>query len=337
MELPDWLRGIALLGYDGLDYRVLVVNAGGQLEVLIVGKDSEGNFRVLRTDDAGRLIMQLRGRDGNQLVVDSSGFMTTVIKGYDGAALRTVKVDSDGHLSAFVIDSTDAWGRMLQVGNAELAARLGSPVVYEQRGRVAMMESFEYGMQRWQFVGLGTGSSAAIDPTLCVTGGYSVRLTGGSDGAMGALIEWSGGCLTTTRVGVEMSFSFRDPVDKCDIRVTVWDGTTRHSGALRLDQTNADLYVRTGETTWTKVADVFVRTETEWIFNRLKVVVDLSTGLYVRGYLDNQEFDLSAYSIWTGADAIAPRAVVSVYMYSEAGENRTMNVDDIILTVAEPA
>ena len=35
MELPDWLRGIILLGHDGTEYRVVSLDEDGQLGVVL--------------------------------------------------------------------------------------------------------------------------------------------------------------------------------------------------------------------------------------------------------------------------------------------------------------
>ena len=120
-ELPDWTRGVVLLGHDGTTYRVLAVDTSGQLYVLTVGEDSSGNPRVLATDNAGQLIMVPRGQNGNYLAVDANGYLGAIlkaaadvnvqgsvpvdqnekdreVKGSDGATLRTVAVDSNGQL-----------------------------------------------------------------------------------------------------------------------------------------------------------------------------------------------------------------------------------------------
>jgi len=122
MELPDWLRGIVLLGRDGLEYRVVGVDADGYLgvilkaaaEVTIPGdvnvtqedsirqmQGAEGlNLRTVAVDANGQIIMVPRGSTGNYLGVDADGYMTTVIKGAAGAVLKTLIADDDGRLIA---------------------------------------------------------------------------------------------------------------------------------------------------------------------------------------------------------------------------------------------
>lgn len=120
-ELPDWTRGVVLLGHDGSDYRVLAVDTSGQLYVLTVGEDESGNPRVLACDNAGQLITVLRGQNGNYVNVDSNGYLGVILKavpdvnipgsvsvdqnskdreiqGSDGQTLRTVAVDANGQL-----------------------------------------------------------------------------------------------------------------------------------------------------------------------------------------------------------------------------------------------
>jgi len=120
-ELPDWTRGVVLVGHDGSTYRVLAVDTGGQLYVLTVGANEEGNPKVLACDDAGQLITVLRGKDGNYVSVDENGYLGVILKaapdvnvpgsvtvdqnekdremkGADGETLRTVAVDANGQL-----------------------------------------------------------------------------------------------------------------------------------------------------------------------------------------------------------------------------------------------
>ncbi len=142
---PDWTRAFLLLGKYGETYLPVLLDASGNLYAVFKGDKGGGDLVNIKVDANGQLIMIPRGQNGNYLVVDASGYLTTVIKGDYAGALRTVKLDDQGRLSAFVIDSQDAWGQMLQVGNAELAARLGSIVRFDKRGIVMLMDNFDSG------------------------------------------------------------------------------------------------------------------------------------------------------------------------------------------------
>ena len=101
-ELPDWLRGIVLLGRDGAEYRIVGVDEDGYLgvilkaaaEVTIPGDVSvdqndsiremqgkEGlNLRTVAVDANGQIIMVPRGSDGNYMAVDAAGYLGVILK-----------------------------------------------------------------------------------------------------------------------------------------------------------------------------------------------------------------------------------------------------------------
>ena len=102
MELPDWLRGIVLLGRDGAEYRVVGVDAEGYLgvilkaasEIAIAGdvavdqndsvREMQGadgaTLRTVAVDANGQIIMVPRGAGGNYLSVDDDGYLGAILK-----------------------------------------------------------------------------------------------------------------------------------------------------------------------------------------------------------------------------------------------------------------
>jgi hypothetical protein len=121
VELPDWLRGVALLGQYGGAYLPVATDEAGQLYIVLTGspeitipgdvnvvdlntlKQIQGTdgttFRTAKLNSNGEFIIVPRGASGNYLAVDASGYMTTVMKaiGID-ANLHTLKADSNGQL-----------------------------------------------------------------------------------------------------------------------------------------------------------------------------------------------------------------------------------------------
>ena len=101
-ELPDWLRGIVLLGRDGAEYRIVGVDEDGYLGVILkaaaevtvdgdvnVTQDdsiremqgAEGaNLRTVAVDANGQIIMVPRGSTGNYMAVDANGYLGAILK-----------------------------------------------------------------------------------------------------------------------------------------------------------------------------------------------------------------------------------------------------------------
>jgi len=269
-ELPDWQRGMALMG-----------------------EHAPGDLRIIRLDDAGRI-------------------------------------------SAFVIDSSDAWGRMLSVGNAELAARLGSRVNYDRRGQVAFIEGFDVGLQRWQAIHIGTGSGVEISTDCYVNGGYSVKLTGGSDGLRLAYINHWHWLMYEGNIGVELGFCMPGNVEYFEARLSVFDGAVKHEAGMRFSDAADKLEVQTGDGIWTEIADAGTLGRRVGMFNYFKFVIDPTTHRYVRALFNRDETDVSAHSYYYDDLVHEPEVLLDLRLYSRNTENDVVYVDNVILTAAEP-
>jgi len=72
------------------------------------------------------------------------------------------------------------------------------------------------------------------------------------------------------------------------------------------------------------------------VYHHLKLVCDLSTHKLVRGILDADEFDLSAYDMVLSASVSDPDIVGEVMNFTTTGVNSGLSVDNLIFTAAEP-
>ena len=133
-----------------------------------------------------------------------------------------------------------------------------------------------------------------------------------------------------------MSFALNSQIDYLDLRLGVFDGAKISRGGLRYHHNDKKLYVRTANLVWSEVAGVVERAVDGEVFSRMKFVVDVSTGKYVRGFLDDNEYPLEAHSLYVDTVANVPRVVVNIYLYGDNGENQIAYIDDVIVTSAEP-
>ena len=314
----------------------MAVDAAGNLTMVAKGEDAGEDLRNLRVDASGQLIMVPRGESGNYLEVDGDGYMTTVIKGDDEGTLRTVTLDTEGRLSAFVVDSSDVWGEIVTMGNAELAARLNSPVIYDRRGKVYFIDSFEFGLSLWETDVDGTGAAVALTPTPTVYGGYSVKLTGGSDAGQYALIRWRRGTLPGGKIGMGSSFCIPASVDNFHIALRVYDGTNRYLGALRYEDGADNLEYLSSANVWTVLAAAVLPPRDVNVFSLWKLVIDAPNSLYTRALFNDQEIDMSALALRVTADVVDPHVWCEFRCSSRAANNDVVYVDSVVLTASEP-
>ena len=270
------------------------------------------------------------------ILVDASGNLYALLQGeYEGAP-TTIQLDDEGRISAFVVDSSDVWEQIVTVGNAELAARLGSIVRHSRSGQVLIAESFEWGLGSWNKTEGGTGAAVALTPSGFVSGGYAVTLTAGSDSSCKAAITQYLGGLPVGAWGLACSFSIVGTPVTITLNLSLYTGTYLYTAQARCDHTNHDVDIYNGEGDWESVADYTLSATGYTLFNRIKVTFDLSTELYKALYLNETEIDLSAHSLRKTASAVAPYLWIEVAVVGRSGSNDGAIIDDVILTAKEP-
>jgi hypothetical protein len=380
MELPDWLRGMLLLGRDGAGNIIpILVDATGQINVLLRGADALGTVRTVRVDNVGQLyailrgaggndvsvdaagnlaavlkgidgfgalhtilvdatgqaIMVPRGASGNYLDVDANGYLTAVLKGIYAGALHTISVDANGRIDAFLMDGADQWGQTLRIGNAELAARLDNLNSYDWRGNVLYKCDFGLGIPAGYNYLDGVGAGVALTPDYFMTGGYSLKLTGGSTLTGQAARAIKIGSPPSAKIGVECSFSYAPGAVRFYILYSYDWGVNRRVFGIAFDFGTNQLEYYNNAGAWTDF-QAAVCLQGANSFHHLKVVGDGTTGKYIRGLYQNAEYDMTALSGQSAASLGSDYIDVWIGFWSRGGFNDIAYVDSFIVTTTEP-
>ena len=281
----------------------------------------------------------LLGKHDDEYVVvklEEDGELNVLLKGAYDDELRTVKLDDQGRLSAFVIDSVDAWGRMLNVGNAELAARLGSVSRHDRRGLIRDYCTFEDGFSHVypEPDAFGSAVVLAVDP-VC-TGGYSGELQLRAAVGAWAQIHLARGPLPVTALGLEVAYHVGDNKGWPSIWIQQWTGARTVIGAIRhhIEATSLEYYGT--DLDWHEFASPVIISYSFDLWTTIKVVIDADSEKYVRCLWGNHEYDLSAYDLYGSNSVLAPRIEAKVRAENREAVARSVWFDDIILTSAEP-
>lgn len=219
---------------------------------------------------------------------------------------------------------------------AELAARLQSEVAYDRRGRVVMIEDFENGYKTWTVAKSGTGADAHITATTSFSGAYSLEIIGGSDGGKYTRVYRWVPTYVLGPIGLSVVFAHSLHVDRFEMHLWVRTGPMLYQGGWRFDHTNLNIDYLDSAGVWQTVDNNkdLVTGPKHW--HALKVVLDSSTGKYIRGLVNEDQHDLSTYALRSWAAAEPTYIIAEFYAYSEAGFNADAYIDDVILTVDEP-
>lgn len=228
-------------------------------------------------------------------------------------------------------------GPMYRVDDmAELAARLRSIATFDRRGEVILLDDFEAGLNKGLFTTSGTGADYSLEVGYPKSGGYNLRLIGGSDGLRLARVDYKRGYPVLSSFGFEVSVEF--PVDFTQIFLTFF----LYTGSQRLW---AEIQYLLSGLKWSykPASGAVVDFVEDWnpyvgygIYHTFKLVVDAVDQVYKRVIIDDQVYALGGAGVRVTASAVEPHMVVQLNFYSRLGENDYARIDDIIITQNEP-
>jgi len=333
---PDWTRAFLMLGQHAGEYKLVAVDEQGRLYSLMRGEDGTGALKTVRLDADGQMIAILKGASGEYLGIDEDGYLTTVIKGEYANELRTVKLDGEGRLSAFVIDSVDAWGDLLDLGLGELAVRLGSPITFQRSGHTQIFETFENGIGRVTPIGYNAEEAVEVAPVGVASGGYCCKLTTGPTEGNYVGIYMARHRFPLGKWGFGLKFSFDNRLKALEQHLMVWD--TSHYYTLQWEYVHSleKLYLYNQDQEWQEVADIQLVAVDRRRFNQAKLTADLLTGYYSTFYFNHLKIDCSGIQFHTQEGLEHSGVGMRVYLLNRTGYTDTCYVDDVFLTVAEP-
>lgn len=219
---------------------------------------------------------------------------------------------------------------------AEQAARVASIVTFHRGGEVVWLDDFEGSVLKWAPQIGGTGASVALSTVDARNGIQSVLLTAGSTASNQATIFRNFPFPSAALIGAEYSFIIDSLPDTLRLGLAFFDGTNLLLFRLFLDFTNDRIEVLNSSGSEESVSSPLSLDADTFNFHTVKLIVNRSTGAYVRMFLDNRQVDLSAISGQSSSDSTNPTLQVDVRNIGDLSANDTIYVDDFILTQNEP-
>ncbi len=223
-----------------------------------------------------------------------------------------------------------------QIDTGELAARLGSPVVYDRRGNLMWMDDFEDGINKWAPETNGLGGAVESSIETAFFGAKSCKLTAGSTLGRYAQIRRSFQLPILGGVGVEYTHNVFVTGDYLRLTVQFLYGGTVYVASVQYDGSDDKLY-------YLNDANVYVESGIELDlvlsvdnFYTLKLVADFRNNKYMRLMFANKFADLSAHNLYTTPAAGPDFMSVAIHLKGDAASNRFCYIDNVILTQNEP-
>ena len=224
---------------------------------------------------------------------------------------------------------------MLSVGNAELAARLGSIYRFNRTGSVIYMSDFATGWKNCQVGGSGTGYSVALAASPSLDGGYSAHLVGGSDSYKYAEVyvylplTYAGG------LGFQTLFALKNNVDKVYHNLVYRKSGVSYDATAIIDISNQKIQIVAKTAGTVTLLENFTPLIDSVSFNYFKLIVDAEVNRYSKLYVQNSVFDIDEYELVSSTD-LQPDVITPTFrIYSLAGQNGEGWLDSVVVTGGE--
>lgn len=224
----------------------------------------------------------------------------------------------------------------VQIGLAEHAIRVGSPMAFEVTGNLLHHESWEHGFGHWQNIGTNSNCIAALDPTYSYKGGYSVKMQ--VDNVIGhynrLLARFPYPYETT--LGFEWAMLWKTAFTELQVTVFMYGPTKTYQGLLKFRGDEEKLYYYATVGGFTFLENVKLSAEDTNGWRLCKLVLNMPSVKYSRFVFDYLDIDMADKRIlnWGAGDFFRLEAIFRLEALTNTAES--VYIDNIIITLNEP-
>lgn len=218
---------------------------------------------------------------------------------------------------------------------AEAVVRLGSPVIYDRSGAVALLEDFSCGMGRWSVWHTGAGSNPVISSAFWCHGGHACHLDPGIVGGDGSVMQAYTPRLPVGLWGVSMRFSIHTWQGYLDFSVLDYDGSLATSYLLRVHLALQKLQVSVAGGPIMDLMDLNLPVHTQNLFHFIKLVFDPVSHRIERVVFDDTTFSDLSLAQTVAAVLYTPFLLFGITALAGGAADSDLYVDDVIVTYNE--
>lgn len=218
----------------------------------------------------------------------------------------------------------------------EHAARLNSMVTYDRRGELVWMDSFSHGLSTWIQSSSGLGAAISLNTSYAFRWPYTAHLIAGTTLTKYAKLEKYFGSQIISVGGLEVCFGLDENFDYVEFRFSIEKGENAPTATIRIYLVANQITAIISEGVEINIGTYpFSLVTTPPYYNLLKLVADFDNSTYVRLLINDQQFDLSAYSLYDPGAGGLPISV-QLNLKGTASVNASMYLAHVILTANEP-
>lgn len=219
----------------------------------------------------------------------------------------------------------------------ELIACLTPAKRLDDRGSVFYMHDFEHGWGMLTPGGNGTGKAYEISSTLSQSGGLSAKLTSGSSSLLDAYLMLDLPPLPSFQLGFQVSFIRMDYRAGLYVNIDYYVDSVWYWARAGWNYDNKQILYLDEDGIEQVAAEGVGFCPRNFGFIPMKLVADFETGKYMRFLIGKWDIDLSSYNLYH--EEALPEMSIQAWFEEVglSGTNMVCYVDDLILTVDEPA
>lgn len=220
-------------------------------------------------------------------------------------------------------------------GDAELAARLGSPHIFNREGDVIYLDDFENGFGGWDYVPSGLGATRFLTTDCILRGSYAAVLRPGTTPDKYIQISKRFQYPVLGNMGVEFSVVLSNELTYIYVRLVRYDGVDSHTFHLEYNYKDRQLKIFDGALGFVVIKDALTLAPEYRLFHTFKLVCDLERDEFIRAIVDEVEYNLSTYVSTAALDGTVPRVDMVIHTHRELGLLGAAVVDRVIFTQNE--
>ncbi len=214
---------------------------------------------------------------------------------------------------------------------SRLAEAIGTVQTSDKRGNIVLTDSFETGMGCWE-LSVGSGVEGWVTRQNRKTGLQSFMF---KQAPAEVLVDLHRAIplIRSNRVGLEVSFAANQYRFSFEPVIILYDGQYATEAAIKVDVWNSVLQVYDYDLGDVTIADITNMTCDPEYWHTVKVVIDRSTGKYVRLVLDGVEYDVSQYgNKYPATEWTYSWVALYVRSFLQSTTSYYVWLDDVIIT-----
>jgi len=217
----------------------------------------------------------------------------------------------------------------------EAVVRLGSPVIWDRGGAVALIEDFEQGLGRVVVQHTGSAVNGVLVGEPFRSGGFSCQMDAKGTAADYSQVIMEVPPLPTSKLGLSVMFSIDVLIGYLELHLDVYQVGAWRSYKVRYDALNARVQVYDNSDGWVTLGSFGVPNVNAKLFHHFKLVIDTATELYHRVLLNDQLYTQIASVPKKNTGGTYSTVKATIRMTSGGAMQNPIYVDNLILTYLE--